>query len=302
MKRNILKLTIPALACAMVFTGGLTAYAKDVDATRPIVSELPMAKTKYVSYSGKISSIAISKENSELGTITLSDETGDILMLTLYKSAPILDAVNKSYLNLSDIKEGDDIIVILEGDAPMTASLPPIVNDAAMIIKTDGDMGIKIDVFDKEFLSSDKELQINLGEESFIRDLNGSKIKLMPDDVIGKECAVIYSITTMSLPPQTPPDAVIILNDANEDNEGETAAHTESELVPLRETFEKLGYKVEWTSNTKPIKLVKGDVAIEITLGSKDFKVNGKVHTADKAAVLKDSVTFVDSAVSDMAK
>ena len=306
MKRNLLKITIPALACAMVFTGGFTAYAAveaDLAAANPIVSELPAAKLSFTSYSGKVSAVKVDEKNENLGSITLSDETGEILILNLAKACPVLDVENKTYLGFADIKVGDNATIILGADGAMTASLPPITNEAAMIIKTDDEMDVKIDVFGEEFLSSDKQLQLNLSDETFIRDANGSKMILKPADIIGKQCVVVYTVITMSLPPQTPPDAVIILDDADaKAQEDNTAVQSESRLVPLRTTFEELGYKVKWTSNNSPIKLVKGDVTIEVTIGSKEFKVNGEAHTADKAAALTGSVTFVDSTIADLAK
>lgn len=299
MKRRIFKIAIPALACAMVFTGGFSAYADNIMEQTSVVADLTSAKLNFTEYSGKVTAVKVSEENENLGSITLSDDTGEILVLNMVKGCPVFDAANKDYINLADIKEGDNITIILGGDIPMTASLPPIVNQASMIVKTDDLMSVKIDAFDEEFLSSDKQLKINLGDESYIRDVNGSRKIFTPEDIIGKQCAVIYSFTTRSLPPQTSPDAIIILGDEETDTE-ETVA--ESTLVPLRETFEKLGYKVEWTSNNLPIKLVKDGITVEITIGSKEFKINGEKYIADKAAVLTDSVTFIDSSIAEKAK
>lgn len=80
---------------------------------------------------------------------------------------------------------------------------------------------IKADIYNKsgegdfgEFISSDKNLALNIGEQTVITDLSGKT--LSKDDIDGHKAVVYYSIATMSIPPQTNPEKIIVLDEAEE--------------------------------------------------------------------------------------
>ena len=52
-------------------------------------------------------------------------------------------------------------------------------------------------------------------------------------------------------------------------------------MVPVRGVFEKIGYNVDWNSDTKTATLTKGSDKVEITSGNTYFTYNGTQITPD---------------------
>ncbi|NUU75757.1 stalk domain-containing protein [Paenibacillus xylanilyticus] len=64
-------------------------------------------------------------------------------------------------------------------------------------------------------------------------------------------------------------------------------------LVPMRAIFEVLGAKVTWDAKTKKVEAVKDSTTIELTIGSKSGKVNGKVSEASVPPQLVEGNTLI---------
>jgi hypothetical protein len=117
-------------------------------------------------------------------------------------------------------------------------------------------------------------LKLNIGEETVIKDIRGTLQEFTAEDLKGSECLVLYSVATKSIPAQTNPELVLILNSKDNLAAGENAATVKinAEYVPLRAQAEAKGYTVLWTSAKDPLVLTKGDIRLELTLGSSEFK------------------------------
>lgn len=64
-------------------------------------------------------------------------------------------------------------------------------------------------------------------------------------------------------------------------------------FVPVRFISEKLGFKVDWDEKAQLVTITNNDKKIELTIGNKEAKVDGKAATIDVAPLLKDNRTFV---------
>jgi hypothetical protein len=64
-------------------------------------------------------------------------------------------------------------------------------------------------------------------------------------------------------------------------------------LVPLRAIFETLGAKVDWDNDTKNITATKDNMVINLKIGSRATKVNGKTVNLDQAAIEMNGRTLV---------
>lgn len=67
----------------------------------------------------------------------------------------------------------------------------------------------------------------------------------------------------------------------------------ERTMVPMRNIFEEIGATVEWNQDTQTVKSRKGEDTIEITIGSKKVKVNGKEILLDVSAQAINARTYV---------
>lgn len=72
-------------------------------------------------------------------------------------------------------------------------------------------------------------------------------------------------------------------------------------LVPLRFISESQGATVGWDAKTWSSKVVKGDKSLEVTIGSKQAKVNGKAETLNSAVTTKDGRMLVPIALINKA-
>ena len=64
-------------------------------------------------------------------------------------------------------------------------------------------------------------------------------------------------------------------------------------LVPLRGVMESLGAKVEWIQATNQVLVVKGEISITLTLGSREVEVDGQIITIDVAPKIKNARTMI---------
>ena len=80
---------------------------------------------------------------------------------------------------------------------------------------------IKVDKFDSDLVSGDKTLKLKLSDETEIEWLNGIKIfffvkptpEQLADLIANKKLIVFYGATTKSIPAQTTPTKIIVLED-----------------------------------------------------------------------------------------
>ena len=109
-----------------------------------------------------------------------------------------------TYQDVAEFEIGDEVIGYYPGDMAMTMIFPAEIHLSA-IVKAEENKFTKADTFDEELLSKNKDLQLNISEETEI--INGDK-----DSIKGKNLLVIYTVTTKSIPPQTTPLKIVVLN------------------------------------------------------------------------------------------
>ena len=294
MKKNIFKLISSIMICTLSLTGGITAFA-DAKTNEPMLTEnTNNNELKFTKFNGKVSSVVKEGATDSAVSITLSDSSGEVIVLHTKEHITVFEAESKAYLTLNDIKEGDNLFIVVDSNTPMTMNLPPMINNAAYIIKTNDMMNVTTGVFDNELFSSDNDLVLNITPETFITDVMGSRKIFTADDIKGAQCAVVYSLATMSIPAQTTPDAIIILESAY--------VYEESYNMPLRTTFENMGYEVKWTANNKPVIITNKDITINVTIGSNKVSVNGNEYELLNETVLINDLMYIDSSILKLIK
>ncbi len=144
----------------------------------------------------------------------------------------------------TEIKIGDTISGYFTTNIPLIAIYPPQY-PVDVLIKDNDYFSTKYSIFDENYLSTDEELVINVSyEKSKIVDRNGNEYK---ESIIDKPIIAIYSITTRSLPPQTSPEKIIVLDGINE------SSFISDESYEYSDSISKISVK-------KPIvNLVNGD-------------------------------------------
>lgn len=141
----------------------------------------------------------------EDGKIELADENGDVTYLNT-QEAVVYD-VDGTELKAADLKDGDSVTFYVRSNQPTILIYPPVYTPA-VIIRNDADYAGSVDVSNYTraeegdgYINAEKNLIIHM-PEGFVEN------KKMDNDYI-----VFYSTTTKSIPPQTTPDKLVLLEE-----------------------------------------------------------------------------------------
>jgi hypothetical protein len=102
---------------------------------------------------------------------------------------------------------GDRITGYYDGDAPVPLIYPPQYR-ALIIVKDHPSQTVKIDFFNRQLVSKDGELQLNISPYTQILLTNGQPFSRNPAN---RDLIVIYGPSTKSIPAQTTPYRIIVL-------------------------------------------------------------------------------------------
>ena len=231
------------------------------------------------------------------------------LRFVVAPTTTIVDRETGSVITADKLTEGMEVAVIYSANAPMGMSMPPYMGQVTAVVANADKGSISVGHFNDDLLNEKDLLQLNISEDTTILTTLGTKSILSADDVKGKDAVVFYDITTRSIPAQTNPSLVLLLEEreaATEDTE-EAAVDTKSveapEMVALRDAAEAKGYSVKWQGKTAPVVLEKDGMTAQITLGSTTYVVEGDMAmTSAAAAELTDGVLYVSADVVENLK
>ncbi|MGN0163211.1 MAG: hypothetical protein ACI4EA_06480, partial [Candidatus Ornithomonoglobus sp.] len=159
-------------------------------------------------YIGTVKSV-----DKNIVTVAVEAEDGEYeAAFSVTDSAHVYD-INGN--EIDEIKEGDKVIVLSTAGL-LTKDIKPV---SALIINNEDIPGsVYYDTFSKSetgFISSDGELVLNIEDE-------------LEDEYDGKTLLVFYNIMTLSIPAQTNPTRIVVLDNEEEEpaEETENAAQT----------------------------------------------------------------------------
>ena len=197
---------------------------------------------------------------------------------------------------------------------PMIMIYPPQYTPPVYAVDLEDPLNVSVDHFDKNLISSDNMLKLNLSDTTAVVTQSGETYK---GELTDKNLAVVYDFITKSLPAQTTPITVVVLDaqdepvPSGEETDGGVTAYPvkitvngafidapepyfneeQMVMVPLRAVAEALGHQVSWDNSLKKATLNNG---IAVTL-FKDSYVNDKGETVKlgNAPETKNGSTYV---------
>ena len=230
--------------------------------------------------------------------------------------------------SVEDIENGADITVFTGAYTPAPLIMPPQYQANVIIINDGEEIGsVDVDTYladGERLINAANSLVLNIGETTEIIDKEGKAVEA--DELKNKDLVVFYTITTRSIPAQTPPEKVVVLGEnetalaqiaAAQNEVKETPAPVEMPeissakaivvgdktitniyskddtlMVPLREIAEELGFTVEWNGEMRSVILNGGMYSLKIDENS---YVKGKMMPVElgSAPEIKDDLTYV---------
>lgn len=208
---------------------------------------------------------------------------GQDAAFTVTENTPVYDLKSQKK---SEIKEGDSIYVFSTASL-LTKDIKP-VKAIVTGVEEDIAVSVKLDTFKEDewgLISSDNNLVINVEDKEKYED---------------KELLIFYDMQTMSIPAQTNPLEIIVID--NEDTLPEEIKNVSISfkvgdcvlsingndvevekpyvigegvtLVPLRVISEAFGAKVDWNGDTKTVLIEYGDKTIKLEIDKKTTVLN----------------------------
>lgn len=268
----------------------------------PIMSEdIP----NYIEFTGKITKI--DKEDGRFSILAENDleNAMDKLVAHLSGDVVLLDEETMDFISMEDLQEGMEVSIYYEKDTMMMLSYPGQLSPNVVVVKSENkDVNIKIDKFDKELVSDDNGLKLNLNDQVELVDLKGNKIE--KEDLANKDLVVFYTVSTRSIPAQTTPQKVVAIKNHEVDvlhylnlnskrlNLDYLMHKTEDNqlMVPLRQVTEALGFNIFWDQESKSVKIEKDGYSSSLTIGSNEYQYYDMILELT-APQLIDSKTYV---------
>ena len=287
---------IAPLALSAILLGTVSVSAQQNNETT--VAEDMQQQAAFIQVTGKISSV----ETSGTSKLYYYDSEENAFHFSIMESTLVFDRKG----NPVELKQGDTVTLFIQADQPMIMIYPPRYSPAVVVVGEESDSNVvKVAQFDKNFISEDNNLKLNISDDTLIVNAKGEKVK--KDEVTTQNAIVFYGPTTKSIPAQTTPSKIIVfpkIDDSIEEQKPEAPERPETidpsklnalfgndfhevqgkKMVPLRIVAEGLGFHVQGTNNGAI--LVKGAVSYTITRGEKAYNYNKTLRQFNVAPTL----------------
>ena len=257
-----------------------TKDIKEATAITKLVATPDIAPNNYNRYKGVVKSV-------EEGAISVVIDEVEVSFVTTEDTFVVSADENVTDV---EVKEGDDVVVV----STSLLLTKDIKFADAIVVEAEAEQSVFVDKFDiveEQLISADGNLVVNVENK---------------EEYAGKKLLVLYSVTTMSIPPQAIPNRIIVMPEDEEVSisftvgskeldindkkvEVEIAPYIVGEgttLVPLRVISEAFGAKVGWDGETQTVMIVDSDTQIILQIGNKTAFVNGEAVEMEEAPEL----------------
>ncbi|PID21307.1 copper amine oxidase [Sporosarcina sp. P3] len=213
-------------------------------------------------------------EKSDALTLYTIKGGDDSPVLAITEETIIFDSSGKK----TELKIGDTVFAYTHADKPMILIYPPQYTPDVVIVEEHETTTAVVGIFNDELVDRYLKLQLKVDDSTDISSASGNKVKA--GDLEDKNLLVFYRETTRSIPAQTTPEKIVVLdvNTVDEDATVEQIIEDDHymvdgvKMVPLRLLAEKLGYVVDSTGIGAIVS--KGAPTYTITRGQKEYGYN----------------------------
>lgn len=177
--------------------------------------EKPVDTSKFMKSSGVIKEIT-----TEGDVVTLTIETEEkepkTSHIKINAETILMDSKSTNFLQKDAFKKGQHIDAYYDKNKPMIMIYPPQITPELVIVHNNSQSSfVKVGLFNEEFLSYDKDLKLKISKDTVWVNEKGEELD--ETKAAGKELVVFYQSSTKSIPAQTTPSKIVVLNSMQED-------------------------------------------------------------------------------------
>lgn len=290
MKNKVLTLCIAAALAA----SPIAALAEIQDIV-PVNTEnvLTAEDTMQSTYAIKQLVVKQIEEKDEFGIFIVTNEKDNeesIIHLNVNDEASLVFDNRGNAKNIVDIKEGDELTIYTRGNKPMIMIYPPQYTPDVIIINNDEIGSVNVDTYNMDgerLINSEKSLVLNVSDETPIQDAKGNELN--KDDLDNKDLVVFYSMATFSIPPQTTPTKIVVLNNETAPTDELEIKVTDElvvngqemkidivsingkDMIPVRKISEALGLDVGWDGEREVVTVGTIPMGVNFSIGTDSY-------------------------------
>ncbi len=253
----------------------------------------------YMSFTGKV--VEIENLDNGITKVFVEGKDGSPAYFMLSENTYFVDNIK--------IEKGVTITGFYESGKPMIMIYPPQYS-IDIVSPVYEETNVKADKFDSQLISKDKQLKLNLSEDTEILWENNTQIYWLAKPTIkdletvlaNRKLIVFYTITTKSIPAQTTPSKIIVLSQQIEDTINITVNDKIIEapkpyfneegtiLIPVRAISEALGYEASWNNDERSVQIGK---EYSFKIGENSY-YNGETSVSlETSPIINGGITFV---------
>ncbi len=244
-----------ALAAVLsVPVGG--ALALDVNVAA-VEQERPMAN--YISFTGIVKEINpyLDRDGNPVDGMLFVLTEGAEGVLVNFRVTP-----DTYFVTDKELRVGAKVTGFNDAKAPQILIYPAQYEVKALAVDLPEDVNIMMDTFDEDMVSAGNDLKLNISDQTKITLQNG---ETYTGDLAGKNLMVLYTVSTRSIPAQTSPLSVTVVENmdilVNQMITSSPATYIKADgtiMVPVRAVAEALGHEVGWSYEDRQITLNDG--------------------------------------------
>ncbi|ADC50055.1 hypothetical protein BpOF4_10000 [Alkalihalophilus pseudofirmus OF4] len=197
---KVTKLIILALAVLLI--GGTAVATNSLNKSEALDKE-EEEQPKFFSITGTIENL---EERDGVFYYSINEGQDETSYLVVSSNTAVFENTG----NVSELEVGDKISAYTYANKPMPLIYPPQYSPEVVIVETDAMRSAVVGTFNDELMDETLSLKLNVSEETELSSLTEKDVGI--ENLAGQDLLVFYSITTKSIPAQTTPERIIVLD------------------------------------------------------------------------------------------
>ena len=290
------------MAVMMSLQAGGVILANEVQQVSTVdnqdIRDVESLKGDYMTETGEVCTINNGQSGYQLQVGNVQEGT----IFYLPKNIIVFDVATKTFVNPDNIKEGMNVSIVYPKTVPMMLSLPGRCNGAQLVIIHSQTENAQMGYFNEDLINEENTLALNISEQTVIMNNLGERRVFTAEDIKNKNAMVVYSITTRSIPAQTTPSFVLIMEAGLEEVqpiENDDIEKNHTTYRSMRQVAEVNGFEVTWDNKNKVVICNRNDEEYKFAVGSNKYFYNSDEKALEKPIILEDGKVMIADLILD---